>query len=219
MLPGNKTFPIVKFYLLWFWIFTSSGKNLQRYCWTCLLSIIKQLFISGFKFLQDLFFLKALIPLKWFLLHLEPVCTTTIWQMHLKFPPKFGDVMWWFHITFMQKYLLAIGDFELYTNFSNLVQWTLLHHNPFKYFFKNSSKCLEMSVEAYNSSSSKNPVLLFEKFEWISLFCILVQIGDLYCNLIFPCSSNPEFFPTSSPSYQTLKSRRLGSLEVLKCML
>ena len=27
------------------------------------------------------------------------------------------------------------------------------------------------------------------------------------------------FFPTSSPPYQTLKSRRLGSLEVLKCML
>ena len=75
-----------------------------------------------------------------------------------------------------------------------------------------------MSVDAYHSSSSKNPVMFLGKFEWISLFCILVQIGDLYCNLIFPCSSNPELFPTCSPPYQTLKSRRLGSLEVLKCM-
>ena len=98
---------------------------------------------------------KSFISLKWFLLHLGPNCTTTTWQMLLKIPPKFGDVMWCFHITFMQKYLLSIGDFELYTNFSNLVQWALLHYNPFKYFFKNSSKCLEMTVDAYNSSSSK----------------------------------------------------------------
>ena len=59
--------------------------------------------------------------------------------MPSKFSPKFGDVMWCFHITFMQNYLLAIGDFELYTNFSNLVQQVFLHCNPFKYFFKNSS--------------------------------------------------------------------------------
>ena len=75
-----------------------------------------------------------------------------------------------------------------------------------------------MSVDAYNSSSSKNPVMFFEKFEWINLFCILVQFGDLYYNHIFPCPNDPELFPTCSPSYQTLKSRRLGSLEVLKCM-
>ena len=43
--------------------------------------------------------------------------------MLLIFSPKFGDVMWGFHITFMQKYLLVIGDFELYINLSNLVQW------------------------------------------------------------------------------------------------
>ena len=55
MLPGNKTFPIVKFYLLWFWICASCGKNLQRYCWTWFLSTIKQLFISGFKFSTFLF--------------------------------------------------------------------------------------------------------------------------------------------------------------------
>ena len=57
----------------------------------------------------------------------------------------------------MQKYLLVIGDFELYTKFSNLVQLVILHYNLFKYFFKNSSKCLEMSVDAYNSTSCKNP--------------------------------------------------------------
>ena len=75
-----------------------------------------------------------------------------------------------------------------------------------------------MSMDVYNSSSSKNPVMFFEKFEWISLFCILVQFDDLYCNLIFPCSSNTELSPTCSTPYQTLKSRRLGSLEILKCM-
>ena len=88
----------------------------------------------------------------------------------------------------------------------------------FKCFFKNSSKCLEMTVDACNSSSSKNPMMFFGKFEWINLFCILVQFDDLYCNLNFLCSSNPELFPTCSPPYQTLKSRRLGSLEVFKCM-
>ena len=148
---------------------------------------------------------------------LEPVCTTTIWQRHLKFPPKFGDVMWCFHITFMQKYLLAIGDFELYTNFSNLVQWALLHYSPFKYFFKNSSKCLEMSVDAYNSSSCKNPMMFFENFEWITLFFILAQFGDLYSNHIFLCSSNPELFPTCSPPFKTLKSRRLDPLAYFWC--
>ena len=48
--------------------------------------------------------------------------------------------MWCFHITFMQKYLLVIGDFELYINFSNLVQQVFLHYNPFKYSFKTSTK-------------------------------------------------------------------------------
>ena len=93
-----------------------------------------------------------------------------------------------------------------------------MHYNLFKYSFKNSSKCLEMSVDAYNSTSCKNPVMIFEKFEWINLFCFLVQIGDLYCNHIFPCSSDPELFPTCSPPYQTLKSRRLDPLEYFWCM-
>ena len=39
---------------------------------------------------------------------------------------------------------------------------------------------------------AKKPVMFFEKFEWITLFCILVQFGDLYCNLILFCSSNLE---------------------------
>ena len=76
-----------------------------------------------------------------------------------------------------------------------------------------------MSVDAYNSTLYQNPVMFFEKFEWINLFCILVQIGDLYCNLIFLCSSNPELFPTCSPPFKSLKSRRVDSLEVFKCML
>ena len=118
----------------------------------------------------------------------------------------------------MQKYLLVIEDFELYINFSNLVQWVFLHCNLFKNSFKNSSKCLEMSVDAYNSTSCKNPVLFFEKFEWINLFFILVQFGDLYCNPILFCSSAPEPFPACSPPYKTLKPRRLDPLEDFKCM-
>ena len=114
--------------------------------------------------------------------------------------------------------LWSFEIFELYINFSNLVQWVFLHYNLFKYSFKNSSKCLEMSVDAYNSTSCKNPVMFFGKFECINPFFILVQFGDLYCNLIFLYSSNPELFPTCSPPYKTLKSRRLGSLEVFKCM-
>ena len=51
-----------------------------------------------------------------------------------------------------------------------------------------------MTVDAYNSSSSKNPMMFFGKFEWINLYCILVQFGDLYCNHIFPCSNDPELF-------------------------
>ena len=51
------------------------------------------------------------------------------------------------------------------------------------------------------------------RFEWISLFCILVQFGDLYCNHIFPCSSNPELFPTYKQPCKTLKSRRVDPLE------
>ena len=62
------------------------------------------------------------------------------------------------------------------------------HDIPFKYFFKNSSKCLEVSVDAYNSTLCKNPVMFFEKFEWINLFFILAQFGDLNCNSILFCS-------------------------------
>ena len=126
--------------------------------------------------------------------------------------------MWCFHITFMQKYLLVIGDFELYTTFTNLVQLVILHYNLFKYFFKNSSKCLEMSVDAYNSTLWKNPWLFFEKFEWINLFFILVQFGDLYCNPILFCSSAHDLFPACSPPCKTLKSRRVVPLEDFKCM-
>ena len=60
--------------------------------------------------------------------------------------------------------------------------------------------------------------MIFEKFEWINLFFILVQFGDLYCNPILFCSSDPELFPACSPPCQTLKSRRMDPLEDLKCM-
>ena len=60
--------------------------------------------------------------------------------------------------------------------------------------------------------------MIFEKFEWISLFIILVQFDDLYYNPILFCSSDPELFPTYSPPFKTLKSRGVDSLEVFKCM-
>ena len=49
---------------------------------------------------------------------------TKIWGCHVMFP-----------ITFIQKYLLVVEDFELYINFANLVQWVPLHYNLFKYLF------------------------------------------------------------------------------------
>ena len=60
--------------------------------------------------------------------------------------------------------------------------------------------------------------MIFERFEWINLFFILVQFGDLYCNPILFCSSDPELFPTCSPPFKTLKPRRVDSLEDFKCM-
>ena len=113
----------------------------------------------------------------------------------------------------MQKYISFIKYFEPCTQFFFSGPECILHYNLFKYFPKNSSKCLEMSVDAYNSTSCKNPVMIFEKFEWINLFFILVQFGDLYCNPILFCSSDPELFPACSPPYKTLKSRRVDPLE------
>ena len=60
--------------------------------------------------------------------------------------------------------------------------------------------------------------MIFEKFEWINLFFILVQFGDLYCNPILFCSSAHELFPAYSPPCRTLKSRRVDPLEDFKCM-
>ena len=65
---------------------------------------------------------------------------------------------------------------------------------------------------------AKNPLVFLEKFEKITLIFILVQFGDLYCNLILFCSSDPELFPACSPPFKTLKSRRMDPLEGFKCM-
>ena len=100
MLPRNKTFPFLSsFTFCDFWIFASSGENLQRYCWACLISKIKQLFISGSKCCK-IYFPQSFIPLKWFLLHLEPVLhynlftnafknSTKIWGCHVMVPHHF----------------------------------------------------------------------------------------------------------------------------------
>ena len=69
-----------------------------------------------------------------------------------------------------------------------------------------------MTVESYILGLCKNPSEFFENFEQTILFCILVQFGDLYCNLNFSCSSCLGIFPTYSAPYQTLKSKSLGPL-------
>ena len=53
-----------------------------------------------------------------------------------------------------------------------------MHYNLFKYSFKNSSKCLEMSVDAYNSTLCKNPLVFFEKLRESSSssFCFILVI-------------------------------------------
>src|SRR4051812_13714513 len=88
----------------------------------------------------------------------------------------------------MQRHLLSIEYFELYTQISSLVQRTILHYNPFKYFFLASTKNYGMLVAAYDSTLCKNPVMFFEKNEWINLIFILAQLAGLYSNHIFSCS-------------------------------
>ena len=87
----------------------------------------------------------------------------------------------------MQKYISFLGYFEFYTKFSNLVQWTVLHYNLFKYFFKTSTK-IRGGQGAYYFALCKNLFMFFEKFEWINLISILVQFEDLYSNHHFSCS-------------------------------
>ena len=61
----------------------------------------------------------------------------------------------------MQKYPLVIGDFELYINFSNLVQQVFLHYNLFKYFFKVSTK-IRGCQQGYI-------IQIYAKIHWCSL--------------------------------------------------
>ena len=70
-----------------------------------------------------------------------------------------------------------------------------------------------MLVVVCNSTLCKNPVVFFEKFEWINLFCFLVQFGFFYSNPNLICSSTLEFSPAYSPPCKTLKSRRRDPLE------
>ena len=160
----------------------------------------------------------SLILLKWSFINLEPVLHsnhlidafknfTKIWGCHVMFPHhlyakiSFGYWRFWaLHQLFKSG---PVG---------------ILHYNLFKYSSKNSSKCLEMSVDAYNSTLCKNPLVFFEKFEKIILIFILVQLSDLYGNPRLSCSSNLELFATYRPPCKTLKSRRVDPLEGFKCM-
>ena len=132
---------------------------------------------------------------------------TKIWGCHVMFPHHFYAKISFGHWRFWALH-----------QFFKSGPVGILHYNLFKYSSKNSSKCLEMSADAYNSASCKNPVMFFEIFEWINLIFILVQFGDLYCNPILFCSSAHELFPACSPPYKTLKFRRVDPLEDFKCM-
>ena len=111
------------------------------------------------------------------------------------------------NIFWLLEILSSTSTFQIWSN-RHLCTATYLNIS-----LKNSSKCLEMSVDAYDSTSCKNPVMFFEKFEWINLIFILVQFGDLYCNPNLFCSSAHELFPAGSPPYKTLKPRRVDPLE------
>ena len=84
------------------------------------------------------------------------------------------------------KNIFWLLEFELYINFSNLVQQVFLHYNLFKYFSKNSSKCLVMPGDAYNSTSCKNPVMFFENLSESTS-------SSFWSNLVI-CTATPFYF-------------------------
>ena len=145
--------------------------------------------------LQDLFYSKSFLSLKWFpfafgaYLHYNHLTnafknSTKIWGCHVRFPNHF-----------YAKTSFGQWRFSALHQFFKSGPAGILHYNLFKYSSKNSSKCLEMSVDAYNSTSCKNPVMFFENFEWIIFIFIPVQFGELYCNSIFLYSSAHKLFP------------------------
>ena len=155
----------------------------------------------------------SFILLKWSFINLEPLlhCNhlinasnifTKIWGCHVRFPHHF-----------YAKIYFGYWRFWALHQFFKSGPVGILHYNLFKYSSKNSSKGLEMSVDAHNATSCKNPVLFYEKFEWINLIFILVQFGDLYCNHILSCSCCLGIYPSYWPLYKTLKSRRMDPLE------
>ena len=97
-LPGNKTFPFVLIYPLDLCGFLPQVETFQKDCWICILSIIKQFFISDFKFARFVF--SELRSFKVISLNLEPVLhynhlinafkfPTKIWGCHVMFPNHF----------------------------------------------------------------------------------------------------------------------------------
>ena len=75
-----------------------------------------------------------------------------------------------------------------------------------------------MSVGVYYSTLCKNRVMFFEKFEQTNLIFILAQLGVFYYIPNYLCSSDHKLSPACSTPYQTLKYRRVDSLEDFKCM-
>ena len=134
--------------------------------------------------------------------------STKIWGCHVMVPHHF-------YAKFPSGHLEILSSSPTFPIWSSRHFCTATHLNFLLKILPSVWRCQWMHAIHLQA---KTKWCFFEKFEWINLFCILVQFDDLYSNHIFLCSSNPELFPTCSPPYQTLKSRRLGSLEILKCM-
>ena len=106
--------------------------------------------------------------------------------MPLKFPPKFGDVMWCFHITFMQRYLLLIGDFELYIIFANLAQWVSL-----QYTYLNISLKILPSVWRCQWMPT---IQLYAKIQWCSLKNLSVSTSFSFWSSLVICTATLFYF-------------------------
>ena len=114
------------------------------------------------------------------------------------FYAKISSVHWRFWALHQVSKSGPVGNFALQPI---LIFLSILHQN------------FGMFIGVYYSTLCKNPLMFLVKFEWINLFFILVQLGDLYCIPIKFCSSGHELSPACSTPYQTLKSRRVDPLE------
>ena len=187
ILPGNLNFYFLAFLLvsgpfftLLLWSFYLKWrKTFQIYYWTCLPFQNKHFYCQGNLF--ALLFVSELYSLKWFFISLELFLN----YHHLINSFKISTKIWRCHVMFLNHFYARIY-------FTHLIFWAL-HQvfktgpdgsfalQPLKIFLSSLRQNYGMLIGVYYSALCKNPFIFFEKFEWINLFFILVQLGDLYC--------------------------------------